>query len=397
MENSPVAEKLSQLLDLISSIPNFAFEDMRSDDEEEECEEEEEEENQEEEEEHEEEEEEEEEEGFVSSKEGAVDEANLPATTLAPDHAPAPTPVRAAAPAPAPTPGPSHTPTIPFPPSAPSPSFTVPSTSTLTSTSPSPVPSTPPCTIISAAGSDTQTALLKRLHGPEHVGASASAHKVSPMEAGDRAELCPCCGGTATPNHQCGKEVPDLLGMEATAGHSGRADSVPARKAGTSEYYSKVTGDSEKNNYEKQGCVDEVSQGVLEGQQGEETSQNPASKHDTEQLEEAVKMESEKMLNPVQKAIVRNFSLPKIFPGLSLKTNSNFLLFGPGGTGKSTLAKFIAEEANAELKHIEIRHVLSKYHGESEALLGEHFDMASERADNGERTVLLFDEVSKQI
>ena len=89
MENSPVAEKLSQLLDLISSIPNFAFEDMRSDDEEEECEEEEEEENQEEEEEHEEEEEEEEEEGFVSSKEGAVDEANLPATTLAPDHAPA--------------------------------------------------------------------------------------------------------------------------------------------------------------------------------------------------------------------------------------------------------------------------------------------------------------------
>ena len=90
---------------------------------------------------------------------------------------------------------------------------------------------------------------------------------------------------------------------------------------------------------------------------------------------------------------MRNFDLPKILPGLDLKTNSNFLLFGPGGTGKSTLAKFIAKVANAELVHIEVRHVFSKYHGESEALLGQQFDMASSRAENAQNTVLFFDEV----
>ena len=138
----------------------------------------------------------------------------------------------------------------------------------------------------------------------------------------------------------------------------------------------------------KNGSEDKASQ---DNKQEEKTDKSSASEYEKE--EGVSKIEHVQNLNPAQKAIVRNFDLPKIFPGLDLKTNSNFLLYGPGGTGKSTLAKFIAEVANAELVHIEVRQVLSKYHGESEALLGEQFDMASSRAENGQNTVLFFDEV----
>ena len=103
---------------------------------------------------------------------------------------------------------------------------------------------------------------------------------------------------------------------------------------------------------------DDVSQGVLDVKQEDKTVKSLASEH--EKKEEVGRTEHVEGLNPAQKAIVRNFDLPKILPGLDLKTNSNFLLFGPGGTGKRTLAKFIAEVANAELVHIEVRHVLSK-------------------------------------
>ena len=90
----------------------------------------------------------------------------------------------------------------------------------------------------------------------------------------------------------------------------------------------------------RNGSEDKASQ---DNKQEEKTDKSSASEYEKE--EGVSKIEHVQNLNSAQKAIVRNFDLPKIFPGLDLKTNSNFLLYGPGGTGKSTLAKFIADVA----------------------------------------------------
>jgi hypothetical protein len=62
------------------------------------------------------------------------------------------------------------------------------------------------------ASSGNKATLLERLRGPEVLqDAGAGAREVSPVKAGDREELCPCCGGAAAPDHQCGEEVTDVL------------------------------------------------------------------------------------------------------------------------------------------------------------------------------------------
>ena len=56
---------------------------------------------------------------------------------------------------------------------------------------------------------------------------------------------------------------------------------------------------------------DDVSQGVLDVKQEDKTVKSPASEHEKE--EEVGRIEHVEGLNPAQKAIVRNFDLPKIF------------------------------------------------------------------------------------
>ena len=52
---------------------------------------------------------------------------------------------------------------------------------------------------------------------PRGLGVTDKEKYVSPVkrdQSGSRADLCPCCGGAAAPDHQCSKEVHDVLGDE---------------------------------------------------------------------------------------------------------------------------------------------------------------------------------------
>lgn len=65
------------------------------------------------------------------------------------------------------------------------------------------------------------------------------------------------------------------------------------------------------------------------------------------------------------------------------------LFHGPPGTGKTMLARIIAHDANATFYKIGGPEVLSKWYGESEAILRKVFDDAAEQ----ERAIIFFDEV----
>ena len=80
----------------------------------------------------------------------------------------------------------------------------------------------------------------------------------------------------------------------------------------------------------------------------------------------------------------------KFFTGVRGMAN-NVLLHGPPGSGKTSLVQATAHEAGARLISVKPSMVLSKYYGESEALLSSMFKTAEDR--NGSKsTIIFFDE-----
>jgi len=80
---------------------------------------------------------------------------------------------------------------------------------------------------------------------------------------------------------------------------------------------------------------------------------------------------------------------PEIFEKLGVEAPKGVLLYGIPGTGKTLLAKAVANESNAHFISISGPEIMSKFYGESEARLREIFKEAREKSP----TIVFIDEI----
>ena len=80
---------------------------------------------------------------------------------------------------------------------------------------------------------------------------------------------------------------------------------------------------------------------------------------------------------------------PEIFEKLGVEAPKGVLLYGTPGTGKTLLAKAVANESNAHFISISGPEIMNKFYGESEARLREIFKEAREKSP----TIVFIDEI----
>ncbi len=80
---------------------------------------------------------------------------------------------------------------------------------------------------------------------------------------------------------------------------------------------------------------------------------------------------------------------PELFEKLGIEPPKGVLLHGPPGTGKTMIAKAVANETDANFVSISGPEIMSKYYGESEKHIREIFDEAEKNAP----TVIFIDEI----
>ena len=80
---------------------------------------------------------------------------------------------------------------------------------------------------------------------------------------------------------------------------------------------------------------------------------------------------------------------PEIFETLGVEAPKGILLFGSPGTGKTLLAKAVANESNAHFTSISGPEIMSKFYGESEARLRDIFKEAREKSPS----IVFIDEI----
>ncbi|MFI5420416.1 MAG: AAA family ATPase, partial [Nitrososphaerales archaeon] len=80
---------------------------------------------------------------------------------------------------------------------------------------------------------------------------------------------------------------------------------------------------------------------------------------------------------------------PEIFEKLGVEAPKGVLLYGTPGTGKTLLAKAVANESNAHFISISGPEIMSKFYGESEARVREIFKEARDKAP----TIVFIDEI----
>ncbi|MEE3082934.1 MAG: CDC48 family AAA ATPase [Candidatus Thermoplasmatota archaeon] len=94
-------------------------------------------------------------------------------------------------------------------------------------------------------------------------------------------------------------------------------------------------------------------------------------------------------LQKVREMIELPLKHPILFRRLGIDPPKGVLLHGPPGTGKTMIAKAVANETNAHFTSINGPEIISKYYGESEKQLREIFDEAS----NNTPAVIFIDEL----
>lgn len=92
----------------------------------------------------------------------------------------------------------------------------------------------------------------------------------------------------------------------------------------------------------------------------------------------------------LKQAIVYPIKMPQLFSSGRVEPWSGILLYGSPGTGKTLIAKAVANEAGAKtFMHVSVAGIMGKYVGESERMVAAIFRIARENAP----TVIFIDEV----
>lgn len=100
----------------------------------------------------------------------------------------------------------------------------------------------------------------------------------------------------------------------------------------------------------------------------------------------------------IEDTVLLALRCPEIYDSIARGTRRKFesnrpravLFEGPPGTGKTSSARVIANQAGVPLLYVPLEAVMSKYYGESERMLGKVFDMAND-LQNG--AIIFLDEI----
>jgi SpoVK/Ycf46/Vps4 family AAA+-type ATPase len=95
----------------------------------------------------------------------------------------------------------------------------------------------------------------------------------------------------------------------------------------------------------------------------------------------------------IQELVMLPLQRPELFNGGLLKPCRGILLFGPPGTGKTMLAKAIADEAGASFINISFSSLSSKWYGDSEKSIRALFSLAVKFAP----AIIFVDEVDSML
>ncbi|KAF3589922.1 hypothetical protein F2Q69_00031106 [Brassica cretica] len=106
----------------------------------------------------------------------------------------------------------------------------------------------------------------------------------------------------------------------------------------------------------------------------------------------------EQQKREIEDTILMALHSPEVYDDIVRGTRSKFesnrpravLFEGPPGTGKTSCARVIANQAGIPLLCVPLEAVMSKYYGESERLLGAVFSQANELSDGA---IIFLDEV----
>jgi transitional endoplasmic reticulum ATPase len=97
----------------------------------------------------------------------------------------------------------------------------------------------------------------------------------------------------------------------------------------------------------------------------------------------------ETQIEKIREMIELPLKYPEVFDRLGIEAPRGVLLYGSPGTGKTLIARAVANETNVFFIHVNGPEIVNKYYGESEAKLREIFENASNNAPS----IIFLDEI----
>lgn len=97
----------------------------------------------------------------------------------------------------------------------------------------------------------------------------------------------------------------------------------------------------------------------------------------------------ETQIEKIREMIELPLKYPEVFDRLGIEAPRGVLLYGAPGTGKTLIARAVANETNVFFIHVNGPEIVNKYYGESEAKLREIFENASNNAPS----IIFLDEI----